>query len=799
MRIFFSAVTAAILVLFSPNTTFAQLNMNLQDSLTYSGGVNDIWGWVDEDETEYALVGLQAGVAIVDVSQDTIVEVVHISAVSNTWRDIKTYSHYAYVSTEANVGILIIDLQFLPDSVQTYVWLDSLPTDDGPKPLTRAHNLWIDEYGILYVIGSNLNNGGMIMADLTADPTKPEFIAMAPSIYSHDCYVRDHIIYSAEIYAGNLSIYDANDPQDIKLLGKTKTPNEFTHNCWLSDDGQTIFTTDERANAYVTAYDISDPGNIIELDRFAEVSKIGMGNIPHNVLVYNDWVVTSYYANGTIIIDGSRPDNLVQVGNFDSWLGGEGGFPGVWGTYPYLPSGKILSSDRQSGLYVFEPNYVRACFLEGIVIDSVTKEPINHADVVIETDEILLPEFTDISGEFKTGKAVPGQYNIKVTKPGYFDKTIVADFVNGEVLTPTIELVPWPVYSVTGKVVYAEGGDVPFAKVTFMGEKGIYSIECDENGDFIIPSIFGDDYDVETGIWGHTYETVINLDQPTIVTFEVVPGYRDDFDADLGWTTTNMLISGAWGRNVPIASYLGDTLLCGSDGDSPFDNGIFAYTTGFSTTDDVKENEVNGGTTWLVSPAMDFTEVFPTELSFDYWLCESPVDEYTGLSVWIINGTDTLLLEHLTGDALGASWQSKAYTDFSNLPEPWDQVKFMVSATDTTTIEDAYILKAHIDNFKITQSTTASHDLYPSGTQFIVYPNPVSGATLYLKSKGESELNITTVNLFDVQGRLMSSHSINQNSGIIRIDHQLDNGVYLIQWMTEDGKSSMEKVMVMRG
>ncbi len=799
MRLFLLGGITALLLFVFPIISFGQLNMNLQDSLTYTGGVNDIWGWVGDDGTEYALVGLQAGVGIVDVTQDTIVEVAHIDAVSNTWRDIKTYGHYAYVSTEANVGILIIDLQYLPDSVKTYVWMDSIPTDNGKKLFTRAHNLWIDEYGILYVIGSNVNNGGIFMLDVAADPIDPPFIALGPSIYSHDCYVRDSIIYSAEIYVGNLSIYDMHDPQDIKLLGKTKTPNEFTHNCWLSDDSQTIFTTDERANAFIASYDISDPGNIKELDRFTEASKVGMGNIPHNVLVWNDWVIASYYANGTIILDGSRPDNLIQVGNFDSFLGQEGGFPGVWGTYPFLPSGKIISSDRNSGLYVFEPNYVRGCFLEGIVIDSVTKEPINHADVLIETDEIILPVFTSVDGVFKTGKAIPGQYTVTYSKFGYFDKVIIGNFENGVVIDTTIELVPLPTYPVGGKVVYAEGGDVPFAKVTFMGMDGIYSVECDANGDFLIPAVFGGDYDVEAGVWGHTYETVITMDQPRTLIFQLVPGYRDDFDTDLGWTTTDTVMSGAWGRGVPIEAYLWEEWQCGSDGDSPNDNGVFAYTTGLSTTSDVLENEVNGGTTWLVSPSMDLTEAIEPKISFDYWLCEFPPNQFVGLSAWVTNGVDTMLLDNLINDTITGSWQSKSYADLTFIPAPLDNVQFMVSATDTTSGQNEYILKAHIDNFKLSQSGLASHDLYPSGEHFIVYPNPVSGATIYLKSKDNADLNITTINLFDIQGRLMSTHQVNQTGGIIRINHQLDNGMYLIQWITDEGKSSMEKVMVMRG
>ncbi len=390
MRITFLRGLTALLLLLSPIFSFSQLNMTLQDSVTYTSGVNDICGWAAPDGKEYALVGLHSGVAIVDVDSTPLKEVAFVPTFNNLWKDINTYGHYAYVSAEANVGILIIDLQYLPDSVKTYIWQDSLPTAEGPRPLTRAHTLWTDEHGILYLNGSNLNNGGVIMLDVASSPTDPVFLGYAPSIYSHDCYTRDSIIYSAEIYSGNLSIYDAHDPQNITMLGQVRTPSEFTHNAWLSDNSKYMFTTDERSNSYIASYDITDPGNIIELDRWRQASTEGLGNIVHNVYVWQqDWLLVAYYANGTVIVDGSRPDNLVEVGNFDSFLGADGGFPGVWGTYPWLPSKKILSSDRNTGLYVFEPNYVRACFLEGTVVDSITGAPVDNAIVTIKATRLF--------------------------------------------------------------------------------------------------------------------------------------------------------------------------------------------------------------------------------------------------------------------------------------------------------------------------------------------------------------------------------------------------------------------------
>jgi len=772
--------------------------MTLQDSVTYTSGVNDICGWAAPDGKEYALVGLHSGVAIVDVDSTPLKEVAFVPTFNNLWKDINTYGHYAYVSAEANVGILIIDLQYLPDSVKTYIWQDSLPTAEGPRPLTRAHTLWTDEHGILYLNGSNLNNGGVIMLDVASSPTDPVFLGYAPSIYSHDCYTRDSIIYSAEIYSGNLSIYDAHDPQNITMLGQVRTPSEFTHNAWLSDDSKYMFTTDERSNSYIASYDITDPGNIIELDRWRQASTEGLGNIVHNVYVWQqDWLLVAYYANGTVIVDGSRPDNLVEVGNFDSFLGADGGFPGVWGTYPWLPSQKILSSDRNTGLYVFEPNYVRACFLEGTVVDSITGAPVDNAIVTINSDEIILPQPSRFDGVFNMGKAIPGQYSYTIEKEGYYTKTIIADFINGDVLTPVVELVPIPLYAVGGKVLFSEGGNVPFAKVTMFGADAVYEMTCDENGDFFLPAVYGGTYELQSGIWGHTYETIVVMDEPKQLTIQLIPGYKDNFDVDLGWTIAGDATSGIWGRGIPTEQLLFEDRVCSSAGDSPNDLGGFAYVTGLSTSDNVQDNEVSGGTTWLVSPPMDLTEAIAPKISFDYWLCEFPPNQYTGLSVWLTNDVDTTLLEELRNDTITGSWQSKSYPDL-NLTGPINQVRLMISATDTTSGQGDYILKVHFDKFKLSQSGLSTNDPYPAGKYFVVYPNPSHGETIYLKQSEGFEKEVTSIRMYDIQGRLVFSQNMQSGNKVMAINHQLEGGLYFIQWLTADGVSGIEKVSVLK-
>ncbi len=53
--------------------------------------------------------------------------------------EIKTYGHYAYATNETGNGLLIIDLQYLPDSVKQYQFLYDPPV--GPIIVYRAHTL----------------------------------------------------------------------------------------------------------------------------------------------------------------------------------------------------------------------------------------------------------------------------------------------------------------------------------------------------------------------------------------------------------------------------------------------------------------------------------------------------------------------------------------------------------------------------------------------------------------------------------------------------------------------------------
>lgn len=423
----------------------AQLNMTLKSNLKFDKNLSDIWGYVDETGKEYALVGLRDATAIVDISDPENPNLIsEIPGPASVWRDIKTFGNHAYVITDRDGdGLHVLDLSNLPnplDSTDHYFWAPTFLQFDSTQ-LSVCHNLYIEENtGVAYLAGCNINRGGVIAVDVT-NPDSLHTLGFMDARYSHDVFVRNDTVYSSDINAGFFSIMDATDKTNPSLLMTQQTPRNFTHNTWLSDDSKVLFTTDERGNAPVAAYDISDFSDIRLLDEFRPSASLGKGLIPHNVHVLNDFLITSFYKEGVIITDASKPDNLVEVGNYDTYpiAGDFSGFSGSWGAYPFLPSGLILASDIGNGLFVLEPTYKRAAYLEGMIVDAQSGIPIPNVSVEILSDVPNLDN-SQASGSYKTGQVDAGTFTVDYSKPGYESKQVEVQLVSGEVVIMDIAL-----------------------------------------------------------------------------------------------------------------------------------------------------------------------------------------------------------------------------------------------------------------------------------------------------------------------------------------------------------------------
>ena len=268
----------------------AQLNVELLGHLDYGGDqLSNLTGWASGTGKEYAIVGTYNGTSIVDVTDPASPnEVQFVDGNNSIWREVRTWSNYAYVVTENGGGLLCIDLSGLPFTI------DFNYTDCGVG-LETGHTVFADENGVVHVFGSNLGNGGDQMFDATADPMNPTYLGEVEDWYIHDGFVRGDTLWAGNIYEGQFSVWDISDKTSPDLLATQITPYEFTHNVWLTDDNKYLFSTDEVTNATVASYDVSDLTDIKELGQFR--ANPGTSSIPHNTMVVGDFLVTAIIAS----------------------------------------------------------------------------------------------------------------------------------------------------------------------------------------------------------------------------------------------------------------------------------------------------------------------------------------------------------------------------------------------------------------------------------------------------------------------------------------------------------------------
>lgn len=432
------------------------ISISAQDSLgveklynfKFADGINDIWGYTDSTGNEYALVGVNTGFSIVDVTIPTAPVQKHfIQGASTIWRDIKTWDHYAYVvhdgvgASNSN-GIWIVDLNTIDSASMSYTQFFPTVTIGGTKfDYHDAHNLYVDENGVLYVFGSNIGAGGACMFDVATDPENPSLLGVYDGSYYHDGVARGDTLWGAAINIGVFEVVNVSNKSNPVVMGSHSTPNTFTHNIWFSDDNKTVFTTDERKGAYVTAYDVSDLNNITETDRIRTTIFDPNQVIPHNTHVLGDFLITSYYTSGLQIVDASNPDILVETAYYDTSPFSGDGYKGAWGAYPFLPSGNILVSDREEGLFVLGTDYPRACFFTAFVKDTATGNPIANASLTMVGSGIS--GSTNIFGNFKDGQRDTGNYVVVVQKNGYYPDTLLVKMRKGKIVNRTVNLIPF--------------------------------------------------------------------------------------------------------------------------------------------------------------------------------------------------------------------------------------------------------------------------------------------------------------------------------------------------------------------
>ena len=316
------------------------------------GSYTDVYG-IAINGGEYAVIGSTMGAHIIDVTNPSqSYEAAFVPGAFQgslvTHRDYFHMDNYLYaVCDQGSSTLQIIDLSNLPNSVTIIYNTDSL--------ISTTHNIFID------TLNKKLYTTSGKVFDIS-DPINPSFLFHMGFFY-HDLYVENDTGYF-NCFSNGLQIYEmtTNSPQYLGSL--TSYPDQGTnHSGWKKDS--IYIMADENGGLSLKVIDVSDLNNLQVIALFNS-GVLPSPAVPHNLIIRDNFVYVSYYCDGLQVFDISNPNNPIKAGYYDTYPSIYcSGFKGNWGVDPLLPSGIILVSDVQSGLFVLEFDYSPQSICEG--------------------------------------------------------------------------------------------------------------------------------------------------------------------------------------------------------------------------------------------------------------------------------------------------------------------------------------------------------------------------------------------------------------------------------------------------
>ena len=649
---------------------FDSSNITLMSWLTVgelnssAAGANDCWGYVSGSGREYALIGVSDATVFVEITNPGNATVVAVeSGPSSLWRDVKVYQNYAYSVSEGGSGIQVFDLSQIDNGVVTHV---NTITSGGTS---ATHNVAINTAsGYLYRCGGSSN--GLRIYRLT-NPAAPQYVRSWSDKYVHDAHITS---YTSGPYAGreiafvscgfnggfqatSVDILDVTDKNNIFTISRLQWAERgYSHQCWLSPDKAILYVNDEldeqsfRKLTTTHFFDVSDLEYPRELGTFSS----GSTSIDHNLYTRGTLVFEANYRSGLRVFDATDPADPVQVAYFDTFPNNDSAqFNGLWSNYPIFPSGTVIGSDIERGLFVWRIDVPLS-----IRFVDPRPEQVNRSG----GDECLVEVIENNPGTLEPDTIVL-HYDY-----GFGAQSAAAEWVNGNTY-----------------------------RITFP------SVPCNSTIQWYVTADATD---------GSTATSPINAPTATYTAF--APGdatvvQSDAMEAATGWsvdfnTGNDTATTGIWEFGNPNG-----TIAQPEDDHSPA--GTNCWFTGNAPPGSLdSENEVDNGRTTLTSPAYDLTTFDEPVIGYWLWYSNDKGLNPQTDSLLVRLSTDDgatwdIIVEEVGPDGIETTGGWYYHTiRVREFVAPTEHVRFRIVARD---VDSPALVEAAIDDIEIIDLTCA--------------------------------------------------------------------------------------------
>lgn len=635
---------------------------------------NDCWGYTSPSGREYAIIGLSNGTGFVEVTDPGAAQLLSFqTGPTSLWHDIKVYGDNAYSVSEGGSGIQIFDMSAIDSGTVTLV---NTITTGGCT--TASHNVAIDTTsGYLYRCGGSggpCAGGapqGLVIYNLAANPNNPPFVTTWTNRYVHDAVVvvstRPGPLNGAQLAfcaaddnsgggTANLHILNVTNKASITTVATAAyTSNAFSHQVWLTPDQRYAYLNDEADESsfgFTTRtriFDVSNPASPVFLGFFTS----GVSAIDHNLYVTADKIFEANYRSGLRVFNNTTPTAPTVYGFFDTYEADDlADFNGMWSNYPFFPSGTVIGSDLEKGLFVFRLGSPKLTF------DFVPG----------------VPQFIGPGGgivQFSVDESVPG------------------DLVAGTV-----------------KFNYSTGGAFSAVNATQLGgnlyQAVLPSVPCGATLQFYLSA-------ESTGgvTWTDPQGGPTQVHQAIAAYGETV-AHLDDIESNTGWqinvagdlTGFTTASTGTWVRANPVGT------AAQPEDDHTAAPGTFCFVTANgSVGGGVGDADVDGGATSVRSPVIDASGLSDPSVSYWRWYSNSagsgPGEDTMTVHISNNGGSTWTLLETVgpTGADVLGGW-IKHTARIADFVAPTNNMRLRFRASD---LNNGSIVEAGVDDLQIVE------------------------------------------------------------------------------------------------